>query len=231
MLLERMARARDTLLQRQASDVSQSVVGWHVEARAALHEQAERLQALATTASSLRATGVLRGPLGERPFTVLRRDLSVAEKTIRDAADGLPAVSLTQLVERTKAGYSHAERAVRQAWLAHLDRMGATAASEEVIRHLRQMGLAPVAEALGQASRLLQIARSELPKTAAGIESVSAARTAVEEAWRNASITPEMVPQVTKLTGLGLPLAEASDELLRWLRARKLDGNVRLRLG
>lgn len=231
MLLERMTKARAALMQRQAADMSQSVVGWHVEAHAGLHDQAVRLQALAATASSLRTTGILRGPLGERPFTALRRDLAAAQKAIRDAGDGRPEVKLPQLVERTKAGYGNAELAVRQAWLAYLDRTGATPAGEEVLKRLRQMGLAPVAEALGQASRALQGARVVLPSTPADIESVGAARTAVEEAWRKASITPAMVPQVTKMTAAGLPLAEASEELLRWLRERKLDGDVRLRLG
>jgi hypothetical protein len=231
MLVERMKKARALLLKKQDMDVLQRVVDWHKDAAGKLQELGEAMHALAQTASCLRERNILASPLGNRPFTALRREFGLAENAIRESGDALPSVNLTPLVERSKGASSTAQQVLREAWQAYLDRTGATPAGEEVMKRLRQIGLAPVADALDQASRVLRHARSTLPSKAAQIDAVGAAHAAVEQAWTTANITPEMVPQVTVMTGAGLPLSEASDDLLRWLRERKLDGQVRMRLG
>jgi hypothetical protein len=228
MLLDRMTKARCALLERQSADLSQSVVQWHVDATAELRNQANRMMELAVAAQSLRAAGIVRD-LGTRPFKSLRLELAEAEKIIGEAGDARPTVKFPPQ-DRTSSAKDIADSAVRRAWLAYIDQAGVAPASEEVQKLLRQIGLSAVADALGHASKQLRQMRATLPRTAADIESVSAARLAVEAAWRKASITPEMVPQVTMLTGSGLPLSGASDELLRWLKDRKLDSQVRLRL-
>ena len=228
MLLDRMTKARAALLERQSSNLSQSVVQWHVDATVELRNQVSRMQELVAAAKSLRAAGIVRD-LGVRPFKALRLELAEAENIIGEAGDARPTVKLPPQ-DRTSSAKDMADSAVRRAWLNYIDQAGVAPASLEVQKLLRQIGLSAVADALEVASKQLTHMRATLPRTASDIESVSAARSAVESAWRKASITPEMVPQVTMLTGSGLPLSGASDELLRWLKDRKLDSQVRLRL-
>lgn len=230
MLLDRLMKATNALRQRQVADQSQSVVGWHARAKAVLAEGGNQLRGVSEAATVLREAGILKGPLPDRPFAALRKEIATAEAGIRQAGDSKPDEALSALLNRLTPCRERAEQHLRESWLAYLERNGAVAVSEDMVARLRALGLDQVAAALGQATNVLRSAKAGLPRTRREIEAVQQASAAVERAWSQASITLTMVPQVIALSSdQGLQLSGASKEVLRWLEEKRLDTAVRLR--